>query len=169
MTAAELADELAAQATELAAALRRPQRHPTQSRRIAARAGGRAVSASRCRCRASLRRAGGAGRAAPAPPAPVEIPAEAGADELLDLAEEQWRQEHRRGRCGAVLAVFDARFGEPETVRLRAQRAELRAAELAGTARTAEALAANREAGRRLTAETGDLVREARWWPAGSG
>ncbi|MGS2619382.1 hypothetical protein ACVCAH_33425 [Micromonospora sp. LZ34] len=88
----------------------------------------------------------------------VEVPVDAGADELLDLAEERWGQ-HDRITFQAALAAYDERFGAaelpPATV---AHRLELRSAELSD----AEEIPAAIEAGRAALAayrELGDEVR----------
>ncbi|WP_433494633.1 hypothetical protein ACQP26_00280 [Micromonospora sp. CA-248089] len=65
-----------------------------------------------------------------ATPQPVTVPADAGADELLALAEECWRTNRRDGLV-AALHAYDERFGDadlPPTT--RAWRLELRAGEL---------------------------------------
>ncbi|MEV4809617.1 hypothetical protein [Micromonospora avicenniae] len=91
-------------------------------------------------------------------PVPPEIPADAGADQLLDLAESSW---HRHDRPGfrAVLAVYDERFGAAEqSPSASARRLELRAAELSDGEQVAEAI----ETARAATAahrELGDEVR----------
>ncbi|WBB65719.1 hypothetical protein [Micromonospora sp. WMMD812] len=108
---------------------------------------------------AADRTGSGADGAAPVvTPARVEVPADADADELLDLAEERWRK-HDRDTFRAAVAAYDERFGAaelpPATV---AHRLELRSAELSD----AEEMPAAIEAGRAALAayrELGDEVR----------
>ncbi|MEU5826206.1 hypothetical protein [Micromonospora tulbaghiae] len=84
---------------------------------------------------ASLRRpavpAPRTGPDAPVPSAqPVTVPADAGADELLALAEEYWRTNRRDGLV-AALRAYDERFGDADLpATTRAWRLELRAGEL---------------------------------------
>ncbi|WP_174537052.1 hypothetical protein [Micromonospora chalcea] len=85
---------------------------------------------------------------------PVTVPADAGADELLALAEECWRTNRRDG-LGTVLRAYDERYGDADLPpATRAWRLELRAGELSqddddgvavATAVNREALAAWRE------------------------
>ncbi|MEU9511971.1 hypothetical protein [Micromonospora sp. NPDC048169] len=84
---------------------------------------------------------------------PVTVPADAGADELLGLAEESWRTNRRDG-LAAALRAYDERFGDADVpANTRAWRLELRAGELsqdddgvpAAIAVNQEALAAWRE------------------------
>ncbi|MBO4204545.1 hypothetical protein GSF22_00745 [Micromonospora echinofusca] len=90
----------------------------------------------------------------------VEIPADATAGELLDLAAQRWRAD-RLDEMAAVLARYDERFtddpGVPELVRVR--RVELRAAEFDSAEELPAARAANEEAMRRYR-ELGEPVRE---------
>ncbi|WP_349879706.1 hypothetical protein ABIH81_07965 [Micromonospora sp. HUAS YX12] len=61
---------------------------------------------------------------------PVTVPADAGADELLALAEECWRTNRRDGLV-AALRAYDERFGDADLpATTRAWRLELRAGEL---------------------------------------
>ncbi|WP_091654123.1 hypothetical protein [Micromonospora pallida] len=91
-------------------------------------------------------------------PAPVEIPADAGPDQLLDLAEDHWRR-HDQVTLRAALAAYDARFAGTEvSPATAAHRLELRVAELRDDAQSPAAIEANRAA---LAAyrELGDEVR----------
>ncbi|MFI7647754.1 hypothetical protein ACIBTZ_16975 [Micromonospora sp. NPDC049460] len=142
ITASALAAELTATATALAARFDARNGTSYQSewvaRRLAAEPTGAHLPLS-----ASLRRrpvrtapAGPAGAAdrAPAPgaagAASVPVPADAGADELLDFAEERLRR-HDREAFRAALAAWDDRFDAGELpAGTAAHRLELRAAEL---------------------------------------
>ena len=111
VTAARLADELATQATELAGRFDARNGTTVQSRRIAER-----LAAEPFDVPVTLsplqRPVTAAAPPAPAPEPPVEVPAEAGPTELLDLAEEHARNE-REPALTATLAAFDARFPDP--------------------------------------------------------
>ncbi|MGA3486405.1 tetratricopeptide repeat protein [Micromonosporaceae bacterium DT55] len=161
VTVAALADELSDLATGLAARFDARNGTSAQSERVAAQLSAEPIG-EHLPLSASLR-APRPQEVAPVvaqPAAPVPIPADAGPQELLDLAEEQWRTE-RRDDLQRVLDAFDARYPESElTGVLRARRTELRAAELSWDGRMAEAMAANRAAvaGYR---QAGDPVREA--------
>ncbi|AYF30772.1 hypothetical protein CSH63_25685 [Micromonospora tulbaghiae] len=132
--AGALADELAGTATALAERFDARNGTTHQSgliaRKLAAGPVGEHLPLS-----ASLRRpavpAPRTGPDAPVPSAqPVTVPADAGADELLALAEECWRTNRRDGLV-AALRAYDERFGDadlPPTT--RAWRLELRAGEL---------------------------------------
>ncbi|WP_446217630.1 hypothetical protein [Micromonospora sp. IBHARD004] len=134
-----LADDLADTATALAARFDARNGTSHQSgliaRRLAAQPVGEHLPLS-----ASLRRpvratppAVAPGGAQPAPtvtPAKVVVPADATADELLELADECWRT-HRRDGLLAALRAYDERFGGAELpAAIRARRLELRAGEL---------------------------------------
>ncbi|WP_255511144.1 hypothetical protein [Micromonospora sp. WP24] len=170
--AARLAAELAETATELAARFDARNGTARQSELIAARLAMQS-SGEHVPLSASVRRrvpvpgspAGtvptiGVEDATASGPAAPEIPADAGPDELLDLAESCW---HRHDRPGfqAALSAYDERFGATEpTPVTTARRLELRAAELSDdeqvpvaieTARAATA--AYRELGDELRAQ----------------
>ncbi|MFJ8833293.1 hypothetical protein [Micromonospora aurantiaca] len=152
-----LADELAGTATALAERFDARNGTTHQSgliaRKLAAGPVGEHLPLS-----ASLRRpavpAPRTGSDAPvASPQPVTVPADAGADELLALAEECWRTNRRDGLV-ATLRAYDERFGDADVpATTRAWRLELRAGELsqdddgvpAAIAVNREALAAWRE------------------------
>ncbi|MEU1808059.1 hypothetical protein [Micromonospora aurantiaca (nom. illeg.)] len=129
-----LADELAGTATALAERFDARNGTTHQSgliaRKVAAGPVGEHLPLS-----ASLRRPAvptpGTGSDAPvASPQPVTVPADAGADELLALAEECWRT-NRRGGLVAALHAYDERFGDADVpATTRAWRLELRAGEL---------------------------------------
>ncbi|WP_018785594.1 hypothetical protein [Micromonospora sp. CNB394] len=78
---------------------------------------------------------------------PVTVPADAGADELLALAEECWRTNRRDGLV-AALRAYDERFGDADLpATTRAWRLELRAGELSqDDDGVPVAIAVNREA-----------------------
>ncbi|MBU8858065.1 MULTISPECIES: hypothetical protein [unclassified Micromonospora] len=78
---------------------------------------------------------------------PVTVPADAGADELLALAEECWRTNRRDGLL-AALRAYDERFGDADVpATTRAWRLELRAGELSqDDDGVPVAIAVNREA-----------------------
>ncbi|GAA3752218.1 hypothetical protein GCM10022225_40770 [Plantactinospora mayteni] len=79
-------------------------------------------------------------------PAPLDVPADAGPERLLDLAEAAWRTERDDDLFG-ILAVFDERFGgQPQQQSVVARRAEFRAVERQVAGDVAGAVAANREA-----------------------
>ncbi|RLP98064.1 hypothetical protein EAD96_28980 [Micromonospora sp. BL1] len=132
--AGALADELAGTATALAERFDARNGTTHQSgliaRKLAAGPVGEHLPLS-----ASLRRpavpAPRTGPDAPAPSAqPVTVPADAGADELLALAEECWRTNRRDGLV-AALRAYDERFGDADLpATTRAWRLELRAGEL---------------------------------------
>ncbi|MEV0607783.1 hypothetical protein AB0I61_15605 [Polymorphospora rubra] len=89
---------------------------------------------------------------------PVPAPAEATADELLDLAEKLWRTHRPAGMAG-VLNAFDERFdGADLPPRVLARRTEMRAAILVADGDLAGAVVVNREARARYE-ELGDQVR----------
>ncbi|MFE0590134.1 hypothetical protein [Micromonospora echinospora] len=172
--AARLADELAETATALAARFdaRNGTTHQSElvAHRLAARPAGEHLPLS-----ASLRRrpvrpavgttvAGGDGPAVgpgsgvPPSPPPVEIPADAGPEQLLDLAEQRWRRHDQDG-LRTVLTAYDERFaGAGVSPATAARRLELRAAELGDDTEVPVAIEANRAA---LTAyrDLGDEVR----------
>ncbi|WBB78754.1 hypothetical protein O7606_21445 [Micromonospora sp. WMMD882] len=90
--------------------------------------------------------------------ASVEVPADAGPDELLAFAEQRWRR-HDQVTFHAALAAYDRRFGAVEaTPATAARRLELRAAELSDADDVPAAITASRAA---LAAyrELGDEVR----------
>lgn len=132
--AGALADELAGTATALAERFDARNGTTHQSgliaRKLAAGPVGEHLPLS-----ASLRRpavpAARTGSDAPvASPQPVTVPADAGADELLALAEECWRTNRRDGLV-AALHAYDERFGDADVpATTRAWRLELRAGEL---------------------------------------
>ncbi|MEU7171191.1 hypothetical protein [Micromonospora tulbaghiae] len=132
--AGALADELAGTATALAERFDARNGTTHQSgliaRKLAAGPVGEHLPLS-----ASLRRpAVPAPRTGPDAPVasaqPVTVPADAGADELLALAEECWRTNHRDGLV-AALRAYDERFGDADVpATTRAWRLELRAGEL---------------------------------------
>ncbi|OHX04959.1 hypothetical protein [Micromonospora sp. WMMB235] len=132
--AGALADELAGTATALAERFDARNGTTHQSgliaRKLAAGPVGEHLPLS-----ASLRRpavpAPRTGSDAPvASPKPVTVPADAGADELLALAEECWRTNRRDGLV-AALHAYDERFGDADVpATTRAWRLELRAGEL---------------------------------------
>ncbi|MGV9763140.1 hypothetical protein [Micromonospora tulbaghiae] len=129
-----LADELAGTATALAERFDARNGTTHQSgliaRKLAAGPVGEHLPLS-----ASLRRpavpASRTGSDAPVASAqPVTVPADAGADELLALAEECWRTNRRDGLV-AALRAYDERFGDADLpATTRAWRLELRAGEL---------------------------------------
>ncbi|MEV5630503.1 hypothetical protein [Micromonospora tulbaghiae] len=129
-----LADELAGTATALAERFDARNGTTHQSgliaRKLAAGPVGEHLPLS-----ASLRRpavpAPRTGSEAPVASAqPVTLPADAGADELLALAEECWRTNRRDGLV-AALRAYDERFGDADLpATTRAWRLELRAGEL---------------------------------------
>ncbi|MFF0654776.1 hypothetical protein [Micromonospora tulbaghiae] len=129
-----LADELAGTATALAERFDARNGTTHQSgliaRKLAAGPVGEHLPLS-----ASLRRpavpASRTGSDAPVASAqPVTVPADAGADELLALAEECWRTNRRDGLV-AALRAYDERFGDADVpATTRAWRLELRAGEL---------------------------------------
>ncbi|MEO3775820.1 hypothetical protein ABGB16_02995 [Micromonospora sp. B11E3] len=165
VSADALAAELAGTATALAARFDARNGSSRQSEwiahRLAVRPTGEHLPLS-----ASLRRRpappGGPARVpaqAAAPAVEVTVPAEATADELLDLAEECLRT-HRRDGLVAALAAYDERFGGAELPpRTAARRVELRSGELTQADGPEAARAANRAA---LAAyrELSDPVRE---------
>ncbi|WP_431943221.1 hypothetical protein [Micromonospora marina] len=132
--AGALADELAGTATALADRFDARNGTTHQSgliaRKLSAGPAGEHLPLS-----ASLRRpAVPAPRTGPDAPAastqPVTVPADAGADELLALAEECWRTNRRNGLL-AALRAYDERFGDADVpATTRAWRLELRAGEL---------------------------------------
>ncbi|MDW3845029.1 hypothetical protein NMK34_00210 [Micromonospora sp. BRA006-A] len=152
-----LADELAGTATALAERFDARNGTTHQSGLIARKLSAGPVG-EHLPLSASLRRpavpAPRTGSDAPvASPQPVTVPADAGADELLALAEECWRTNRRDGLV-AVLRAYDERFGDADVpATTRAWRLELRAGELsqdddgvpAAIAVNREALAAWRE------------------------
>ncbi|MFI7304207.1 hypothetical protein ACIBM8_13435 [Micromonospora aurantiaca] len=152
-----LADELAGTATALAERFDARNGTTHQSGLIARKLSAGPVG-EHLPLSASLRRpavpAPRTGSDAPvASPQPVTVPADAGADELLALAEECWRTNRRDGLV-AVLRAYDERFGDADVpATIRAWRLELRAGELsqdddgvpAAIAVNREALAAWRE------------------------
>ncbi|MFC7547379.1 hypothetical protein [Plantactinospora sp. GCM10030261] len=163
--AAVLASELADTATALAARFdeRNGTTHQSEwiARRLAVTPTGTHLPLS-----ASLRRSGrrpaqagpdhapptGTGQAAQAGPdhakrrEPVEIPADATADDLLDLADECWRT-HREEAFAAALAAYDEKFADVEVPpRTAARRLELRCAQRADGEDRSAALAAGRAA-----------------------
>ncbi|MEH1012592.1 hypothetical protein V6U90_05650 [Micromonospora sp. CPCC 206060] len=175
-----LAVELADLATGLAARFDERNGTDTQSRRLVARLAAEPIGAH-LPLSASLRRQPPARPgAAPATATPsgagavtgstttpvavtrpaVEIPADATAGELLDLAGQRWRAD-RLDDMAAVLDRYDERFaddpGVPELVRVR--RVELRAAQFDSAEELPAARAANEEAMRRYR-ELGEQVRE---------
>ncbi|MGC4808379.1 hypothetical protein [Micromonospora sp. DT233] len=173
VSAAALATELTATATELAARFdaRNGTAHQSTliARRLAAEPVGEHLPLS-----ASLRRrpagpagsagsvgsvgSAGSGRPAATPEVETPVPAGATAEELLDLADECLRT-HRRAGFVAALAAYDERFADAEPPPpVVARRLELRAGELGD----AEGPLAVRDATRAaLTAyrELGDQVR----------
>ena len=124
-TAAQLATELAARATELAGRFDARNGTTAQSRRIAERLAAEPYDVPVVL--SPLRRPVAASEPAPAPAPPVEVPAEAGPAELLELAEGHARNE-RDAALIATLAAFDARFPDPATLGplLAGRRAALR-------------------------------------------
>ncbi|MFI7430352.1 hypothetical protein ACIBPB_25445 [Micromonospora sp. NPDC049836] len=148
---ATLAGELAGVATTLAERFdaRNGTRHQSEliARRLAAAPAGPHVPLS-----ASLRRqpvpAPRTGGSAPAAPTPVSVPAQAGPDELLALADDYWRR-HRRDGLVAALRAYDERYADADLpAATRAWRLELRAGELneGGDDEIAAAIEANRAA-----------------------
>ncbi|MEU8259628.1 hypothetical protein AB0C02_03260 [Micromonospora sp. NPDC048999] len=152
--AGALAEELSATATELAGRFDARNGTTYQSelitRRLAARPAGEhlPLSASLRRRPVPAPRAGDAtapatavadtdpsGGAGVVPPTPaVVIPAQAGADELLALADDCWRT-HRRDGLLAALRAYDERYGGADLpAATRARRLELRVGELAENA-----------------------------------
>ncbi|MFG2056381.1 hypothetical protein ACGFI9_20395 [Micromonospora sp. NPDC048930] len=144
--AGALAEELAGTATALAERFdaRNDTHHQSGlvARRLATGPVGEhlPLSASLRRRPVPAPRSGGSSPAAgsgssPAPaggaaPVPVTVPAQAGADELLALADECWRT-HRRDGLVAALRAYDERYGDAELpAATRAWRLELRAGEL---------------------------------------
>ncbi|SCE85418.1 hypothetical protein GA0070618_1409 [Micromonospora echinospora] len=161
--AGRLADELAETATALAARFdaRNGTTHQSElvAHRLAARPTGEHLPLS-----ASLRRrpvrptagttvpggaapaAGAGGGAVPPSGPPVEISADAGPEQLLDLAEARWRRHDQDG-LRAVLAAYDDRFAGAEvSPATAARRLELRAAELGDDTEIPAAIEANRAA-----------------------
>ena len=115
-TAAELAVELAAQATELAGRFDARNGTGEQGRRIAERLAAAPFDVPVVL--SPLRRT--AAVSAPRPVTepvepPVEVPAEAGPAELLELAEGHARED-RDAAAAATLAAFDARFPDPASL-----------------------------------------------------
>ncbi|MFI7545540.1 tetratricopeptide repeat protein [Actinoplanes sp. NPDC049599] len=110
VTAAELADELAAYATALS--LRFDARNGTteQSRQIAAELTAEPYDVVLPLSASARRRPAPQPPPAPEPAEPIEIPADADADTLLGLAEEHELQD-RDDAADAVLVVYDDRFG----------------------------------------------------------
>ncbi|MEO3926369.1 hypothetical protein ABGB07_21245 [Micromonosporaceae bacterium B7E4] len=89
---------------------------------------------------------GGASAGSARPAARLDVPPDAGPEQLLDLAEAAWRTE-RDDDLFAVLAVFDERFaGQSQAQSVAARRAEFRAVERQVAGDVAGAVAANREA-----------------------
>ncbi|MFY1674416.1 hypothetical protein ACN27G_31455 [Plantactinospora sp. WMMB334] len=87
-----------------------------------------------------------AGRAATSPPSRPEVPADATAEQLLDLVDAAWRGE-RDDEMLALLAVFDERFaGQQQEPGVVARRAEFRAVERQVDGDLDAAVVANREA-----------------------
>ncbi|MEQ4300496.1 hypothetical protein ABNF97_03720 [Plantactinospora sp. B6F1] len=77
---------------------------------------------------------------------PLHVPADAGPEQVLDLAEAAWRSE-RDDDLLALLAVFDERFaGRSLEQSVTARRTEFRAVECRVAGDMAAAVAANREA-----------------------
>ncbi|AXH89928.1 hypothetical protein ACFWDZ_08675 [Micromonospora aurantiaca] len=132
--AGALADELAGTATALAERFDARNGTTHQSGLIARKLKAGPVG-EHLPLSASLRRpavpAPRTGSDAPvASPQPVTVPADAGADELLALAEECWRTNRRDGLV-AALHAYDERFGDADVpATTRAWRLELRAGEL---------------------------------------
>ncbi|MFD4209037.1 hypothetical protein ACFWRG_23955 [Micromonospora tulbaghiae] len=132
--AVALADELAGTATALAERFDARNGTTHQSgliaRKLAAGPVGEhlPLSASLRRPAVPASRTGSNTPVASAPP--VTVPADAGADELLALAEEFWRTNRRDGLV-AALRAYDERFGDADVpATTRAWRLELRAGEL---------------------------------------
>lgn len=111
--------------------------------------------------RADADDADAAGRPRPVDPndGEVPVPADATADELLDLADELWRTHRRIGTAG-VLRAYDERFaGTDQPARSVARRLELRGGELVGAGDLAGAQVANETAAAHYR-ELPDPVRE---------
>ncbi|MEV5207848.1 hypothetical protein AB0K35_10275 [Micromonospora sp. NPDC053740] len=148
VSAASLADELAETAAGLAARFdaRNGTGHQSEwiARRLAVQASGEHVPLSASVRRRPAQPVGDEPAARPGtpasstervrPPAKGErpaatVPADAGPDELLDLAEQSWGR-HDRGTFRAALVAFDDRFGAAELpARTSAHRLALRASE----------------------------------------
>lgn len=125
-----LGPELAERATRLAGLFDERNGTPEQGRQIAERLAAEPFDVGLAL--SPTVRAQPARRTAPPPePGPVEIPADAGAATLLDLADDHERADLDKA-LEATLAAFDARFPDPETLdpRTAARRYELRATEL---------------------------------------
>ncbi|MEW2444420.1 hypothetical protein [Micromonospora marina] len=149
--AGSLADELAGTATALAERFDARNGTTHQSGLIARKLSAGPVG-EHLPLSASLRRpavpAPRTGADAPVASAqPVTVPADAGADELLALAEECWRINRRDGLV-AALRAYDERFGDADQpATTRAWRLELRAGELSqDDDGVPVAIAVNREA-----------------------
>ncbi|WP_433314670.1 hypothetical protein ACQP0U_00235 [Micromonospora sp. CA-269861] len=182
VSAASLADELAETATGLAGRFdaRNGTTHQSEwiARRLAVQASGEHVPLSasvRRRPTRPTRPAGDepiAGPGTPASPADrvltrkggrpaVTVPADAGPDDLLDLAEQGWGR-HDRATFRAALVAFDDRFGSAELpARTSAHRLALRASErgdeddIEGAVKlNRAALELYREAGEEVPAQT---------------
>ncbi|WP_433345925.1 hypothetical protein [Micromonospora sp. CA-111912] len=163
VSAAALAAELTETATALAARFDARNSTSHQSERIARRLA-TGPAGEHLPLSASLRRSPTDPTRSPHPAVPPAeepaVPADATADELLDLADECLRT-HRRSGLIAALAAYDERFGAAEaSPRTAARRLELRAGELTETdgpeaARDASraALAAYRELGDQVRAQ----------------
>ncbi|MFJ6163694.1 hypothetical protein ACIQH6_01120 [Micromonospora orduensis] len=151
-----LADELTRTATGLAARFdsRNGTTHQSEwiARRLAVRPGGEHLPLSASVRRCAPRPTGqeptpvraGAARQAEAPV--VTVPADAGPDELLDLAERSWGR-HDPATFRAALAAYDERFGSQDLPpRTAAHRLAMRAAERGDEDDIPGAIAMNRAA-----------------------
>ncbi|MEU8152781.1 hypothetical protein AB0B94_03840 [Micromonospora sp. NPDC048986] len=148
VSAASLADELAETAAGLAARFdaRNGTSHQSEwiARRLAVQASGEHVPLSASVRRRPAQPVGDEPAARPGTPASsagrvrlpakgerpaATVPADAGPDDLLDLAEQSWGR-HDRGTFRAALVAFDDRFGTAELpARTSAHRLALRASE----------------------------------------
>ncbi|MFF5054378.1 hypothetical protein ACFY1S_14470 [Micromonospora sp. NPDC000663] len=167
VAALALADELTRTATGLAARFdsRNGTTHQSEwiARRLAVRPDGQHLPLSASVRRRAPRPIGqepapvraGAERQAEAPV--VVVPADAGPDELLALAEQSWGR-HDPARFRAALAAYDERFGSEEVPpRTAAHRLAMRAAELGDEDDIPAAIEMNRAA-LELYREAGEAV-----------
>ncbi|MFG2052063.1 hypothetical protein ACGFIW_32120 [Micromonospora sp. NPDC048935] len=153
VSAAALADELAETATGLAARFdaRNGTAHQSEwiARRLAVRASGEHLPLSASvRRRPTGRTADRAERVRPGRGArpTVDLPADAGPDDLLDLADRSWGR-HDQTTFRAALVAFDERFGSAELpARTSAHRLALRAGERADEEDFESAVELNRAA-----------------------
>ncbi|MET8150338.1 tetratricopeptide repeat protein [Actinoplanes sp. NPDC049668] len=112
IAAAALAEELAAHATGLALRFDARNGTTTQSRQIAEEIAAEPYDVVLPLSPSTRRRPAPKPQArAAAKPSPVEVPADASADTLLELAEEHENQD-REDAADAVLAIYDARFAQ---------------------------------------------------------